>query len=182
MRRNRLLLGLFAVSLIAPPPSLLPQSAIPSSSSTLTAASPSSSAPPAPTVAMVKVVTDEYYGTKVSDPYRYMENLKDSQVQSWFKAQNNYTRAVLERIPGRTNLLARIKELDESEPAFIVAVRVLPNYRIFYSKRLASEEVAKLYMREGWNGDENLLLDPKKYEKAGGQHYSINYFVPSTCR
>jgi hypothetical protein len=74
MRRNRLLLGLFAALLIAQAPSLFPQSAIPSSPSTLTAANPSSSAaPPAPPVATVKVVTDEYYGTKVADPYRYME-------------------------------------------------------------------------------------------------------------
>jgi hypothetical protein len=37
----------------------------------------SSSAPPSPPVAPVKPVTDDYYGTKIVDPYRYMENLKD---------------------------------------------------------------------------------------------------------
>ena len=180
MRRNRLLLGLFAALLIAQAPSLFPQSAIPSSPSTLTAANPSSSAaPPAPPVATVKVVTDEYFGTKVTDPYRYMEDLKDPQVQAWFKAQNDYTRAVLERIPGRTELLARIKELDESEPATIGSVRAVPGGRIFYTKRLASEEVAKLYMRDGWSGEEKLLLDPAKFDGAGGAHAAISYVSPS---
>jgi prolyl oligopeptidase len=108
-----------------------------------------------------------------------MEDLKDPQVQAWFRAQNEYTRALLERIPGRTALLARIKELDESEPALIESLHVLPGNRLFYTKRLASEEVSRLYMREGWNGGEKLLLDPKKYEKQGDKHYSIDYFSPS---
>jgi prolyl oligopeptidase len=128
---------------------------------------------------MVKVATDEYYGTKVADPYRYMEDLKDPQVQAWFKAQNDYTRAVLARIPGRPALLARIKELEESEPAVIGYVKALPSGRVFYTKRLASEEVGRLYTREGWNGEEKLLLDPAKFAKAGGPHYSISYFAPS---
>jgi Prolyl oligopeptidase, N-terminal beta-propeller domain len=53
---------------------------------------------------------------KVADSYRYMENLKDPEVQAWFKAQNDYTRAVLASIPGHTALLARIRELDQSVP------------------------------------------------------------------
>jgi prolyl oligopeptidase len=122
---------------------------------------------------------DDYYGFKVADPYRYMENLKDPAVQAWFKGQNDYTRAVLERIPGRRALLARIKELDESTPALVGYVRAMPGGRIFYTKRLASEEVTRLYVREGWTGAEKLLLDPTKFESAGGPHYSISYAAPS---
>ncbi|HLJ40518.1 MAG TPA: hypothetical protein VKT50_03420 [Candidatus Acidoferrales bacterium] len=46
-----------------------------------------------PPVAPVRPVTDEYYGTKIVDNYRYMENLKDPEVQQWMKAQADYTRA-----------------------------------------------------------------------------------------
>jgi len=60
--------------------------------------------PPAP----VRPVTEDYFGTKVVDPYRYMEDLKNPEVEAWFKAQNDYTRAVLASIPGRDSLLARI--------------------------------------------------------------------------
>ncbi len=70
-----------------------------------------------PLVAPVRPVTDVYYGTKIVDPYRYMENLKDPQVDAWLKDQNAYTRAVLAKIPGQDALLARIQELDESTPA-----------------------------------------------------------------
>ena len=45
----------------------------------------------APPVAAVRPVADEYFGVKVADPYRYMENLKDPDVESWFEGQNDYT-------------------------------------------------------------------------------------------
>lgn len=181
MRKQGLLLGLFAVVVIAASTFLFSQSAIPSSPSALTSGEPAKplAVQPAPPVAMVKIVTDEYYGSKVTDPYRYMEDLKDPQVEAWFKAQNDYTRSALARIPGRATLLARIKELDESEPAVIEYVRALPGDHIFYTKRLATEEVSKLYMRDGWSGADKLLLDPGRFEKAGGPHYSISYVVPS---
>ena len=94
-------------------------------------------AAPAPPVAAVRSVTDEYFGVKVADPYRYMENLKDPQVVAWFKAQNDYTRSTLARIPGRDGFLAHIKTLDESAPARVSDLRRLPGDRFFYQKRLA---------------------------------------------
>src|SRR5215472_947411 len=135
--------------------------------------------PNAPPSAPVRLVTDEYFGTKVVDPYRYMENLKDPQVEAWFKAQNDYTRAILTRIPGRDALLAKIKQLDESAPARVSDVRRLPTGRYFYQKRLASEDVPRIYVRDGLAGEERLLVDPTTFAKSGGPHYSINYYAPS---
>jgi len=120
----------------------------------------SSSTPASPPVAPVKPVTDDYFGTKVVDPYRYMENLDDPEVQGWIKAQNDHTRAVLASIPGREQLLARIRELDQSVPQ-VQAVR-LPGGLYFCLKLLAGEDVAKLYLRKGLNGEERLLADPEK--------------------
>src|SRR6516164_9683998 len=64
-------------------------------------------APNAPPPAPVRSVTDEYFGTKVVDPYRYMENLKDPQVEAWFKAQNDYTRAILRTFQVETHFWPR---------------------------------------------------------------------------
>jgi prolyl oligopeptidase len=130
-------------------------------------------------VAPVRLVTDEFFGVKVADPYRYMEDLSDPEVVAWFNGQNDYTRSVLARIPARSTLLARIKLLDESAPASIGSVRVLPGNRIFLSKALAVEELSKLYMRDGWNGQEKLVVDPTKFASPGGPHYALSYSVPS---
>src|ERR1700726_4589045 len=81
------------------------------------------SAPLAPPAAPVRTVTDEYFGVKVADPYRYMEDLKNPEIAAWFKGQNDYTRAVLNRIPGRSAFLTRIKALDESAPARVTDLR-----------------------------------------------------------
>ena len=76
----------------------------------------SSSTPASPPVAPVKPVADDYFGTKVVDPYRYMENLDDPEVQAWMKAQNDHARAVLKSTPGREQLLARIRFASIPEP------------------------------------------------------------------
>ena len=131
-----------------------------------------------PPVAPVRTVIDDYYGAKVADPYRYMEDLKDPAVQSWMKAQNDYTRSVLDRIPGRAELLARIEQFDATAPARVSDVTVLPDGRIFYEKRLASEEIARLYTRVGLDRPEIVVVDPTKYAK-GGPHWSISYYAPS---
>src|SRR5581483_7834219 len=70
-----------------------------------------------PPVAPIHPVVDDYFGTKVTDNYRWMENLKDPQMQKWMKAQADYTRTKLDALPGYAALLKRIDELNTSEPA-----------------------------------------------------------------
>ena len=132
-----------------------------------------------PPVAPVRNVVDDYFGTKVTDPYRYMENLKDPEVQAWLKAQNNYARSVLAGIPGRARLLARVKELDESASFRVWEVRRLPSGRLFYLKALSTEPVFKLYMRDGIAGPERILVDPERMAATGGPTYAIDYYTPS---
>jgi len=72
---------------------------------------PTSNAPP---TTPARPVADTYFGTKIIDNFRWIEDLKNPEVQSWFKAQNDYTRSVLDRIPGRDRLRARIAELDDA--------------------------------------------------------------------
>ena len=72
------------------------------------APSPShAAAAPGQPVAPVKEVDDTYWGVKVADPYRYMEDLKSPHVQGWMKGQAAYTDSVLSRIPIRDEILAR---------------------------------------------------------------------------
>jgi len=138
-----------------------------------------SAAPAKPPVAPVRVVTDEYFGVKVGDPYRYFENLQDPEVASWFKTENDYARQELNAIPGRAAVQARIKVLTESSPAAVNDIRRMPGDTYFYMKRLASEEVAKLYTRTGLSGPETLLVDPTKYAGANGAHSVVSYYAVS---
>ena len=51
----------------------------------------------APPIAPVKPVVDDYFGTKVTDPYRYMEDLKSDVVQTWMKGQAEFAKGALQR-------------------------------------------------------------------------------------
>lgn len=131
-----------------------------------------------PPVAPVRPVTDDYYGTKVVDNYRYMENLKNPEVQKWMKAQAEYTRAVLDSLPGRAALLARINDVIRSQPARVLDVQVVAGH--YYSQRQPSDsQVAGLYVRDGLNGTDRLLIDPEKDSDSRGTHSSISFYAPS---
>src|ERR1700733_1419515 len=103
-----------------------------------------------PPAAPTAPVTDDYFGHKIVDPYRYMEDLKDPKVQAWIKAQADYTADVLARIPAREKLLARIHELNTAAAERVANVQVLPGEVLFYLKTLASENTGKLYLRHGF--------------------------------
>lgn len=117
-------------------------------------------------IAPVRPVTDDYFGTKVIDNYRYMENLKDPEVQAWFKAENDYTRATLGAIPGRDALFTRIRDLDQSDPVGIFNVRRHPGEVYFYEEVRATDDTPKIYMRRGLSGEERLLVDPERIPVA----------------
>ncbi len=116
--------------------------------------------PPKPPAAPVRPVTNDYFGVKVVDPYRYMENIKAPEVQKWIKAQADYTRAVLSAIPGRARLLAHIRRLDQS--ATRVWARRLPGGLYLIGKELPGDNTPKLYLRQGLQGRDKLLADPAK--------------------
>jgi prolyl oligopeptidase len=132
-----------------------------------------------PPVAPVREVVDEYHGTKINDPYRFLENVKDPEVQTWMKGQAEYAESVLKRIRGRDAMLKRIQEIDDDVASVISRIRRIPNGKIFYLKRLSNENISKLYEREGRDGKEILLVDPEALEKSTGTPHAINYYEPS---
>jgi prolyl oligopeptidase len=67
--------------------------------------------PPLP-VARVQAVRETFFGQVVVDPYRWMENPKDSEWEPFMRGQDAHARAVLSGIPGRDALKARIAELS----------------------------------------------------------------------
>jgi prolyl oligopeptidase len=62
-----------------------------------------------------KPVEDEYHGVKVIDPYRWLEDRKDPDVQKWVTQQNRFTRGYLDKLPQRKAILDRLQELTEVE-------------------------------------------------------------------
>lgn len=142
----------------------------------LNAQTPVSTAPLKPPVTPKREVADEFFGTKIVDSYRWLEDLKSLEVSAWMKAQNDYTRSVLDRIPGREKLHSRIAQLDDTG----IRVEGFQSFsgHWFYLKRTPGEDNRKLYTRDGPDAAERLLLNPGTLT-ANGVHYSIDYYQPS---
>lgn len=117
-----------------------------------------------------------YWGVTYKDPYRWLENLKSEEVESWYKQQADLTNSILNEISGRDELIAEYKKLDNILPPKI-SDRCFEGGRIFYKKSLPGEKVAKLYYRESMKGQETLLFDPS--DNASGKVLSIQGVLPS---
>jgi len=130
----------------------------------------------APPKAAVREVTDTYFGQKIVDPYRWMEEGKTPELAQWMKAQNDYTRSQLDALPMRSEFLKRISELSDAGVRVANVRRAGELY--FYTRRAPNENDFKLYVRDGFNGTERLLIDPEKLSREG-VHFSLSDFNPS---
>jgi prolyl oligopeptidase len=110
------------------------------------------------------------------DPYRYLEDAADPRTQAFFREQGAAARAALDAIPGRAEMLARIRALSEGETT--VTRLVATPSRAFYLKLRPREPAAVLCVREGLAGAERVLVDPRRFE-SGSQRAAIDWFVPS---
>jgi len=139
------------------------------------AQAPRSIAPPP--VAPVRPVTDTFFGQQVVDPYRYLEDQKSPEVVAFMRGQADYTRAVLDSIPGRQALAAEMSRYMNAEEAAITDVKVAGPY-LFYRKRNRGENQASLYVRPASGGLERMLLDLPKLSTATS-HVSLDDYTPS---
>jgi prolyl oligopeptidase len=128
-----------------------------------------------PPIARVEPVTDVYFGVKVVDPYRWMENPKDPDWLPFLRGQNEYTRSVLDKLHGRAALLKHIEALTGD---VVLTSRVQPaGDLLFFEQRPAGAENFKLYVR-GPDRKDRLLVDPTQM-KLGEAHVSLDWWEPS---
>ena len=134
---------------------------------------------PTPPVAPVREVSETMHGVVVKDPYRYLEQVRTPEVQAWYQAQGDYTRATLDQIAMRDGLERRITDLTSASGDAIGSISRMPGDKILYLKRPKGERQFKLAMRIGLQGAERILVDPEVDAKRTGVPHAINYFRPS---
>ena len=124
-------------------------------------------------------VSDTYFGTAVPDPYRALEEVKDPKVEAWMRAQGDFARATLDAIPGRADILKRVRMYDDAVAARVMGVDRRPGGLFFYQRRGVTDDQFKLYVRQGLKGKERLLVDPEQLDNLTGVPHAINWVVPS---
>ena len=161
-RRVGLLLGLLAVPLSigygcsqpAPPPTAKP-------------VQPAQAPPPPafvyPAAQKVEAV-DDYHGTRVADPYRWLEALDSKETREWVEAENKLTFGFLEKIAARPRIRERLTQLWNYE-------RYTPPFRdggrYFYSKNDGLQNQNVIYTTPSLSTEAKVLLDPNKLSQDG---------------
>ncbi len=127
--------------------------------------------PPTPTNPVVDVV----HGVEIVDPYRWLEDLESQSdvVEEWTTRQNDYTRSVLDKLAGRTRLEERLGELM-TLPS--ISAPTMRQNRYFNTERRGLQNQSVLYMREGSDGQQQVLLDPNALDAAGLT--SLDWYAP----
>ena len=107
---------------------------------------------------------DEYFGVKVSDPYRWLENDTSAQTAAWVEAENRVTDAYLQKIPFRSKLLKRLTELSNYEKISAPRKRHGKWY-FFRNNGLQNQSV--LYQMDELGGEPRVFLDPNTLSTDG---------------
>src|SRR5688572_7631457 len=107
---------------------------------------------------------DDYFGTKVADPYRWLEDETSNEVKAWIEAQNKVTFAYLDRISYREKLKARLTELY-NYPRISAPFRRGDTY--FFTKNDGLQNQSVYYIQKGVNGTPEEFLDPNKFSADG---------------
>ena len=117
-----------------------------------------------PETRMDDTVVDDYFGTKVADPYRWLENDTSAETAKWVKEQNEVTQDYLSHIPFRSALKDRLTQLVDYERYGMPSKE---HGRYIYSKNDGLQNQSVIYMQETLDGEPTVLLDPNKLSDDG---------------
>ena len=119
-------------------------------------------------------VVETIHDTKISDPYRWLEDETDGDVQTWMKAQDDYARRVLADAPQRAELAARLRELFYYDA---IGAPIRRGDRFFYTRKHADKEKTVVYWKHGDTGAEHVLFDPNTWSSDGSK--GLHGYYPS---
>jgi prolyl oligopeptidase len=135
---------------------------------------PSSRMPDSPPVATPRPVADYFHGTRVIDSYRWLEKADSPEVQKWVSEENDYTRALLDPLPGRAGIQKRLTELLSIGN---VSAPVLAGHHYFYTRREGLQNQPVLYVRDSLNGSDRVLVNANSLAADGT--IALDWFQPS---
>ncbi len=109
-------------------------------------------------------VVEDFHGTNVADPYRWMEDESTEELKTWIDAQNRLTFDYLESFSGREKIENRLTELW-NYPRYTVPYKRGETY--FYSRNDGLQNQSVLYMEKELGGEATLVLDPNTLSEDG---------------
>ena len=113
--------------------------------------------PPPPAVDDASPVLDNYFGTKIPDNYRWLEDAKSPETRAFIDAENAYTTRYMKQARIRPQVVDDLESLEQVS-SWTMPIERGGNY--YFEKRLAGEGQSSIYIRHGWTGKDERLIDP----------------------
>ncbi len=119
---------------------------------------------------------DDYFGVKVADPYRWLENDTSAETAAWVEAENKVTSAYLNKIPQRVKLKERLKAAANYEK---ISAPSEHKGKWYFSKNDGLQNQSVIYVMDELGGTPRVFLDPNKLSSDGtvalkGVYFSNN--------
>jgi prolyl oligopeptidase len=134
----------------------------------------SGSAPAGPPKVKTDDVQDTVQGHKIADPYRWMENASSPETRQYVEQELAYTRSVLDPLPGRDQIQQRLTQLISV--GSIGTPQIAGKYYL-YSRRTGTQNQPILYVREGLQGKDRVLVDVNGLSADGT--VALDWWYPS---
>jgi prolyl oligopeptidase len=119
---------------------------------------------PKPPATKQEPVTNDYFGHKIVDDYQWLEDASSPATKQWVDEQLTYTRSVLDKLPGRAQLHARLEQLLQI--GNLGGAEVGGDY-YFHTRREGTQNQPVLYVRKGVDGKDQVLIDVNTLAKDG---------------
>ena len=113
---------------------------------------------------------DEYHGTKISDPYHWLEDDRSTETEAWVKAQNDVTFGYLNKIPFKEKIF------DDLQKAYNYPKYSAPSKKgdyFYFYKNDGLQNQAVLYRQKGLDGTPEVVLDPNKLSADGTTRLTV---------
>ena len=107
---------------------------------------------------------DDYHGTQVADPYRWLEDTDSPATRQWIEAQNKLTESFLSQVPQRERIRSRMTELWDYESSGLPRHR---GDRYFFSRNTGLQNQSVLFVSKTLDGEPRELIDPNGWAKDG---------------
>ncbi len=118
-------------------------------------------------------VSDNYFGTEVADPYRWLEDDNSDETARWIEAQNKITFTYLENIPQRNAIKERLTEMWDYEK---VSAPFKRGEKYYFYKNEGLQNQSALYSSDELRGEAKVILDPNTFSEDGTVALSGTYF------
>ena len=107
---------------------------------------------------------DEYFGTRVADPYRWLENDTSAQTAAWVEAENKVTNAYFKKIPFRDKLLKRLQQVVNYDTSTTPSKH---HGKWYVSRHTGLQNQSVIYQMDELGGEERVFLDPNALSTDG---------------